>query len=107
MDQLANVLWAIDKAHTAPKMALDCRPGLGVLNYVYGPKRTTPSAHSTCGQNNNIFNRCSNRNQMDILMTGGADVNKGQTYMPYRGEHQIVGFPGKWWLVINIILIID
>ncbi len=29
MDQLINILLAIDKAHTVPQMALDCGPGLG------------------------------------------------------------------------------
>ncbi len=28
MELLVNVLLAIDKAHTAPQRALDCRPGL-------------------------------------------------------------------------------
>ncbi len=30
--------------------------------------------------------RCTNRNQFDILMTAVADVRKGQTNMPYKGE---------------------
>ncbi len=37
---------AIDSAHTVPQRALDCRPGLGELNHVYGPNHPTPS--STC-----------------------------------------------------------
>ncbi len=32
MDQLVNVLLAINKAHTAPQRALDCRSDLGGLN---------------------------------------------------------------------------
>ncbi len=42
MDQSINVLLAIDKAHTDPQKALDCRPGLGGLNQVVGPNRPTP-----------------------------------------------------------------
>ncbi len=34
---------AIDNAHTVPQMALDCGPGLGGLNQVYGPNHPTPS----------------------------------------------------------------
>ncbi len=34
MDQLVNVMLAIDNAHTALEMALDCRPGLGGLSQV-------------------------------------------------------------------------
>ncbi len=30
MGQFGNVVLAIDKAHTVPQRALDCRPGLGV-----------------------------------------------------------------------------
>ncbi len=41
MDQLVNVLLAIDKVHTVPQRALDCEPGLGGLNQVY---RSIPSA---------------------------------------------------------------
>ncbi len=32
MNQLVNVLLAIDKAHTTPQMALGCEPGLSGLN---------------------------------------------------------------------------
>ncbi len=42
MDQLINVLLAIDKAHTVPQRALDCEPGFGGLNQVHGPNRSTP-----------------------------------------------------------------
>ncbi len=69
MDQLVNVLLAIDKAHTVPWKALYCRPDLGGLNQVNGPNRPTPSAQSICGKYNNIFTRCTSRNQFDILMT--------------------------------------
>ncbi len=44
MDQLVNVILAIDKAHIAPQRALDCRPGLGGLNQADGPDRPTTSA---------------------------------------------------------------
>ncbi len=37
MDQLMNVILTIVKVHTAPHRALDCVPGLGGLNQVYGP----------------------------------------------------------------------
>ncbi len=41
MDQLMNVVLTIDKVNTAPQRALDCRPGLGGLNQVYGPNHQT------------------------------------------------------------------
>ncbi len=85
MGQFSNVLLAIDKAHTAPQRALDCIPGLGELNQVYGPNHPTLSI---CGKYINIFIRCTNRNQYDILMTAAADVSKGQTDMPCKGELQ-------------------
>ncbi len=44
MDQLVNILLAIDKAHAAQQRALDCKSGLGILNQVYGPNHPTPSA---------------------------------------------------------------
>ncbi len=28
---------------------MDCRPGLGELSHVYGPRHPTPSTQSTCG----------------------------------------------------------
>ncbi len=43
MGQFSNVLLAIDKEHTVPQRALDCRPGLGGLNQVHGPNCPTPS----------------------------------------------------------------
>ncbi len=43
MAQFNKVLLAIDKVHTVPQRALDCRPGLGRLNQVYGPNHPTPS----------------------------------------------------------------
>ncbi len=44
MVQFSKVLLAIDKVHTVvPQMALDCRPGLGGLNQVYGPNCPTSS----------------------------------------------------------------
>ncbi len=36
MDQLVNVILAIDKLHSTTE-GLDCGPGLGGLCYVYGP----------------------------------------------------------------------
>ncbi len=50
MNLLVNILLAIGKAHTVPHRALDCRPGLGGLNQVYGPNRpritSLPDAHT-------------------------------------------------------------
>ncbi len=42
---------------------------VGGLNQVYRPNRPTPSVKSMCGKYINIFTRCTNRNQDDILMT--------------------------------------
>ncbi len=41
MDQLVNLVLVIDKVHTAPQMALDCRPDLGRGLW---PNHPTPSA---------------------------------------------------------------
>ncbi len=43
MGQFSHVLLVVDKVHTVPQNALDCRPGFGVLNQVYGPNHHTPS----------------------------------------------------------------
>ncbi len=43
MKQLMYVQLTIDKIHTAPQKALDCGPGLGGLNQVYGTNCHTPS----------------------------------------------------------------
>ncbi len=37
------LLTLIDKVHTVPQRALDCKPGLCGLNQVYGPNHQTPS----------------------------------------------------------------
>ncbi len=37
MGQFSNVLLAFDNAHTVPQRDLDCGPGIGGLNQVYGP----------------------------------------------------------------------
>ncbi len=42
MDQLVNVILAIDKVHTALQRVLDCRPGLGGLKQVMGPTIPLP-----------------------------------------------------------------
>ncbi len=34
--------------HTQHQKALDCGPGLGGLNQVYGPNRPTPSVKGIC-----------------------------------------------------------
>ncbi len=87
MDPLVNVLLAIDKGHTMPQRVMDRRPGAGGLNQVYGPNHPTTSAWSICCKYNNTFTRCTYRNQFDILMIAVSDVTKGQTDMPYQGEH--------------------
>ncbi len=38
----------IDNAHPAPQRALDCGPGLGVLNQVYGPNLPTKGLFYLC-----------------------------------------------------------
>ncbi len=43
MSQFSNVLLAIDKEHTVPQTALDCKSGLGEVNHVYGPNHVTSS----------------------------------------------------------------
>ncbi len=83
---MENVVFAIDQGHIVPQMAMECRPGVGGLNQVYGPNCPT-QAQSICGKYN-FFPRCTNRNQFDILMTTVADVIKGQTDMAYKGEQQ-------------------
>ncbi len=40
-----NVILTIDKVHTAVQSVLDCEPGLGGLNQVYGSNCPTSSAH--------------------------------------------------------------
>ncbi len=65
MDQSINVLLAIDKAYIVPLRALDCGPGLGGLNQVYGPNRPT-HAYTICDKYN-IFTRCAISNQLNIL----------------------------------------
>ncbi len=52
MDQIINVVMAIDKTHTA---LLDCGPGLGRLNQGYWPNYFTPSGKSICGIYDIIF----------------------------------------------------
>ncbi len=42
MGKFSKVLLGIDNAHTVPERALDCGPGLGGLNQVYGYNRPTP-----------------------------------------------------------------
>ncbi len=44
MDHLVSVLLTINKAHTLAQKYLDCGPGVGGLNQVYGPNHLTPSA---------------------------------------------------------------
>ncbi len=49
MGQFRKVLLAIDKVHTIPHRALNCGPGLGGLDQVYGPSCPTPSVKGICG----------------------------------------------------------
>ncbi len=43
MGLFIKVLLVIDSAHTVPQSALDCGPGFGGFNQVYGPNCSTPS----------------------------------------------------------------
>ncbi len=88
MAHFSKALLAIDKAHTVHQRVLDCKPGLCGLNQVDGPNCPTPSVSSICGKFINIFTRCINRNQHDILMITVADISKEQTDMSYKGELQ-------------------
>ncbi len=74
--------------HTQYHSVLDCRPGLGGLNQVYGTNYHIPSLYSICGKYINIFTRHTIRNQHDILKTAFANVSKGQTDMSHKGELQ-------------------
>ncbi len=89
MDQLINVILTIDKVHTTPQRALDCRPGLCGLNQVMNPTVSLPLLRVYV-EYINIFTRCSIMNQFDILLTAVANVSKGQTDMSYQGEHQLL-----------------
>ncbi len=60
---------------------MDCGPGLGGLNQVYGLNYPIPFVI-------NIFTRCTIRNQHDILKTAFADVIKGKTDMSYNSKLQ-------------------
>ncbi len=93
---LANI--AIDK-HTHHSRVRDCRPGYDGLNQVYGPNHHThpylqgcslclswsaiycysiwDAGNSICGIND-IFGKCTIRNQFDILQTAFANVRKGK-----------------------------
>ncbi len=42
MGQFSKALLAIDHAHIVAQRALNCGPGLGGSNQVYGPNRPTP-----------------------------------------------------------------
>ncbi len=86
MVQFSKVLLVIDKAHTVPQRAIDC--SLRGLNQVYGHNCPTSSVKIICGKYINIFTRCTNRNQYDILMTAAVGVLKGQTAMSYKSELQ-------------------
>ncbi len=57
MGQIKQSTIAIDNAHTVPQRVLDCGPGLGGLNQVYGSNRPTPSVKSICAKYINIFTR--------------------------------------------------
>ncbi len=75
MGQCSKLLLAFDKVHTVQQSDLDSRPGLCGLNQVY----PISSVLTICGKYINIFTRCTNRNQHDILLTVVANVIKGQT----------------------------
>ncbi len=42
MGKFGKVLLAIDKVHSVAQRDLDCGPGLGRINLVYGPNCSTP-----------------------------------------------------------------
>ncbi len=64
MGLFSKVPLVIDKVHTVPQRALSCRPGLGRLNQVYGPNRSTPSVLNISGKYINILPRV----QIEISM---------------------------------------
>ncbi len=78
MGQFSNVLLDTDNVQTVLQRTLDCRPGLGGLNQVMDSIAPLPLFRQYCSKYINIFTRCTNRNQYDILMTAVADVRKGQ-----------------------------
>ncbi len=86
MGQSSKILLAIDNVHTVPQRALNCGPDLGGLNQVYRSNLSISSVLSICVKYINIFIRCTNRNQHDILMTAVANVSKGQIDTSYKGE---------------------
>ncbi len=63
--------------------AVDCRPDLAGLNF-HGPNGPTHSLCLRVCDKYSIF-ICTNRKQFDILID--VAVKKGQTEMPYKGEH--------------------
>ncbi len=83
-------------------MALDCGPGLGRLNQIYGPNLPTPSVKSICDE---IFTRCTTRSRHDILKTAVADVSKSSRHVRYWGG-KIFGqnYLGMLCCVVAIIL---
>ncbi len=103
MDQLVmyyELLIKHTEYHWVPWTVDQC---LGGIHEVYGPNHPTPFAQSICGKNNNIYTRCINTNQFDILMTAIADVKKGQTNMLYRGEHQTLTKQLRTLLLAGVI----
>ncbi len=48
MSQFSKVLLAINNAHIVPQRALDCEPGLGGLNQVYGSNCPVHSPITVC-----------------------------------------------------------
>ncbi len=63
------------------------------------------STYSMCGKYNSIFTTCTNRNKFDILMTGVADVRKGQVDMSYKGEHQTLRIQNNLQIQITLFCI--
>ncbi len=45
MDNLTNVLLDIDKVHKTLERAMECGPGLGRLNQLYGHSHATPTTY--------------------------------------------------------------
>ncbi len=70
IDQLVHTILTIDKVHTTPQSAQNCRPGLGGLNQVYGPNRPTVNwleAESNCTIQIKIALKQNNNNQDNYM----------------------------------------
>ncbi len=62
MDQMVNILLAVDKAHTSLEMSWPADQAK-----VYEPNHSTLSEKSICDTHDDIFIRCTIKNQFDVL----------------------------------------